>query len=109
VCRKQVINAQKIPSRIVEGLEEIAHRAGNRVAELLVEGLSVADISRRLRREYHVVWTEARKLMAAAEVVTLRPFEPPEPSDELEVLELFAELQGIVPDHVRAATTKPTG
>lgn len=96
-----MINPQKIPSHVIEGLEEIAHSAGNAVALLLAEGLSVADIARQLRRQYHVVWNEARRLMAEAELVTLRPFEPPAPSDALEVLELFAELQCIVPEHLR--------
>lgn len=101
MCRKQVVKAQKIASHVLAGLEEIAHRADNPVALLLIEGLSVANIARRLRREYHVVWAEARKLMAAAEVVTLRPFEVPESTIELEVLELFADAQGVVPEHLR--------
>ncbi|MCC6808240.1 MAG: hypothetical protein IT381_12530 [Deltaproteobacteria bacterium] len=63
--------------------------------------MSVADIARRLGRRYHMVWIEARKLMADAKKVRVRAVERPAPTVELEVLEVFAELQGIVPEHLR--------
>ena len=68
---------------------------------MLAEGTSVADIARKLRRPYHVIWSEARKLMAAAEVVTPMPIDVFEHSMEIDVLELFSDLQTLVPEHLR--------
>lgn len=68
---------------------------------LLAEGMSVANIARKLRKTYYTVWTHSRKLMVAAEVVTQRLRDEPEQSTELDVLELFGELQTIVPEHLR--------
>ncbi len=61
----------------------------------------MADIARVLRKRYSHVWSEARKLMTAAEVVTPRPYDVPDACVEIEVLELFADLQSIVPEHLR--------
>lgn len=68
---------------------------------LLAEGMHVANIARALKLAYSVVWTRSRKLMVAAEVVTPRAVDEPDDCIELDVLELFGEMQTIVPEHLR--------
>lgn len=63
--------------------------------------MNVANIARTLGTTYYVVWNHSRKLMAIASEVTPRAVDAPDDCIELEVLELFGDLQTLVPEHLR--------
>jgi hypothetical protein len=104
IVRREIIKSQKLSSRVIAGLQEMAHKQNNKIAYLLQDGMNIADISRTIHKKYDHVWTEARKLLSTAVSVTLQIIETIEGNHCTEILELFADAQDSVPDHAKRSS-----